>query len=166
MATRFDFESIYDETNWIVLYPNAQGYQEKFYDFCNDKMMKSEFPNVETDIQEFESGGIFFNIEKTKMLAASFKKSQFKKLGVFFRAQQFGNVVFYSMLKTCDKGFWDTVKGRGVDEVLASIRLKCKNLAQWEEFQALNSLGDLVFREALELLDPAWKENKHLYKVE
>lgn len=165
MATRFDFDSIYDVTNWVVLYPNAQGYQEKFYDFCQNQMVTSEFPNVETQIEEFKSGGIFRNVEVTRMLAASFTKSQFKKLGVYFRAQQFGNLVYYTLLKTCDTGLWDAVKGRGVEEVLISIRSKCKNWAQYEEFEALNELGELVFRNAIESLDPTWNENKHLFKM-
>lgn len=165
MATRFDFESIYDELNWVVLYPSAQGYQEKFLDFCRGEIAKSEFPNVDSDIEEFKSGGIFFHIEKTRMIAVSFKKSQFKKLGIFFRAQQFGNIVYFSLLKTVDKGFWDSVKGKGRQEILSTIRTKCKNWAQWEEFQSLNGLGELVFRNGLELLDPTWKENKHLFKL-
>lgn len=164
MAVKFDFASIYDELNWVVLYPNAQGYQEKFLDFCKTTVQKSEFPNIESSIEEFKSGGLFFNKEITKMLAVSFVKSQFSKLGIYFRAQQFGNLVYFSLLKTVDVGFWDAVKGKGRDEILVNIRLKCKNWAQYEEFQSLNNFGDLVFRNALNLLDPDWKENKHLFK--
>jgi hypothetical protein len=99
------------------------------------------------------------------MLAVSIQKSQFKKLGIYFRAQQFGNMVYYSLLKTVEKGFWDAAKGRSREEILSTIRLKCKNWAQWEEFQGLNKLGDLVFRNALENLDPTWKENKSLFRL-
>jgi len=165
VTVRFNFESVYGELNWTSLYPNAQGYQAKFLDFCKQELAKSEFPNIDYEIEEFKSGGTFFNIEKTRMLAVSFKKSQFKNLGIYFRCQQFGNVVLYTLMKTLDRGFWDSGEARTEEAIIAGIKDKCKNYAQWEEFQAIRHLGELIFRDAIKFLDPAWEENKHLFKL-
>ena len=164
MATRFDFKTIIEEQNWLVLYPSAQGYQDKYLSLCQTELKKTEFPNVETEIEEFKTGGVFFNVEKTKMLSVSFSKTQFKNLGIYFRAQQFGNVMYYSLFKTVDTGFWDAVQGRGSHDKMAMILSKCKNLAQWEEIESLYGLGDLVFQSVVAQLDPAWKENRHLFE--
>lgn len=165
MATRFEFESIYSEKEWVVNYPNAQGYQEKFLNMCREVISKTDFPNLDLEIEEYKSGGILFNKETTPMLAVSFKKSNFKKLGIFFRAQVFGNVVYYTLMHTVDRGFWDAAKGRTHAEVLATIRGKCKNWAQWEELQSLNALGSLVFSKSMDALDPDYMKNRQLMQV-
>jgi hypothetical protein len=165
MATRFDYETILDLESWTVLYPSAQGFQEKFYDLCKQELNKSEFPNIDIYVEEFKSGGIFFNQEKTEMLGVSFKKSQFKTLGIFFRGQQFGNVMYYSLLYTIDRGLWDSVKGRAVEERYANVRDKCKNWAQVEEFMSLFSLGSLTFFNVMSKLDPEFTKNKELHTL-
>lgn len=96
------------------------------------------------------------------MLVLSFKKSQFEKLGVFFRAQPFGNVVVFSKYETIEKGFLDVVANRSHGELLNVIRSKCKNMTQWEEFIALRSLGDIVFWEALRMIDPGYEQKQKL----
>lgn len=96
MATRFEFEKVFDDDVYVNSFTNASGLAEKFLDCCNSIIRTTEFPNVDCVVEEFVSGGIFFNKEKTKMLSLSFQKSQFKQLGIFFRAQQFGNVVVFS----------------------------------------------------------------------
>lgn len=163
MAVSFDENSVYDGTTWVVLYPNAQGFQDKFLEFCRNKILETEIPYIDCEIEEYQSGGIFFHKEKTWMLGVSFKKSQFKKLGIYFRAQQFGNLMYYSLLRTVDIGFWGSVRGKGQMEILGTILSKCKNLAQREELEVLNELGDLVFRNAMESLDPTWEMNQRLF---
>ena len=162
----FDYNSIYDDNVWVTLYPNAMGFQDKFLSLCKEHVEDSEFPNVSITVEQFKTGGVFFNKEHTKMLCVSFTKSQFKKLGIFFRAQQFGNLMYFTLLKTVDKGFWDAVRGRSQDEVLTNIRLKCKNLAQWEEISCMNNFGNLIFVKVLEALDPDYKSKKNLLSME
>jgi hypothetical protein len=165
MAIKFDYHSVFDVTEWIVLYGNAMGYQDKFYEICQEQIIASEFPNIETQIEEFKSGGRIRHKEVTKMLGVSFKKSLFNNLALYFRAQQFGNLVFYTLLQTCDKGFWKKAKGKSRGEVLASIRSNCANWAQYEEFTALNEYGNIVFRNAVKSLDPNWEENRYLFEL-
>ena len=162
MAIRFDFELVYTEQTYVNKYTNASGLSEKFLEVCKKLIVETEFPNIESNIMEFKSGGWFLNTEKTFMLDLSFKKSQFDKLGVYFRGQQFGNVVVFSKFETLEKGFWDAVSGKGQNEVLANIRKKCKNVAQFEEYLALTKLGDLVFRDALMLVDPDFEQRTKL----
>ncbi len=162
MTTRFEFNSIYEESHWTVLYPDAQGYQDKFLSLCMKEMQRANFPNMETEIEEFKTGGVFFNVEKTKMLAVSFQKSQFKNLGVYFRAQRFGNVVYYSLLKTVDLSLWEQFKGKPSREIRAGIRAKLKNLAQVEEYQALSALGELVFDNVLRQMDEDFAERRDM----
>jgi len=68
MADRFDFKSIYEEETWTVMYENAEGYQETFYDYIKAECEKSNFPNLDISMDEYISGGLLFNQEVTKML--------------------------------------------------------------------------------------------------
>ena len=165
MSTRFDLALVYDEEIYVNNYSNASGVAEKFLDVCKTLIDKTEFPNIDANIGEFHSGGIFFNREKTFMLDLGFKKSQFEKLGVYFRAQQFGNVVVFSKYETLDKGFFDLITGKDDAEVMANIRKKCKNLAQFEEYLALINLGKIVFRDALIQVDPDFERRSKLSSI-
>ena len=160
---KLDFKNVYDYYTWVVLYENAQGYQEKFLSYCQDYALRTEFPNLDVDFEEHVSGG-WFSKEKTRVLGMSFKKSTFKQLGVFFRGQQFGNVLYYSIIKSVDRGMWDKVRFKDKYAKLSEIRDKCKNHAQWEELDSLMSLGDLIFVNAMKELDPKYLENRKLLK--
>jgi hypothetical protein len=166
MSTRFDFNLVYETERYVNKYSNASGLSEKFLETCKKLIIDSEFPNIDCTIEEFKSGGWIFNTEKTHMLDLSFKKSQFEKLGVYFRAQQFGNVVVFSKFETLEKGFFDVVTGKSQDEVQANIRKKCKNVAQYEEYVALVNLGDMVFRDALIMVDPDFEKRSKLANFE
>ncbi len=165
MADRFDFNLVYDDTIFVNKFSNASGMADKFLETCRKIIQESEFPNIEFDIAEYVTGGIFFNKEKTQMLELSFTKSEFKKLGVFFRAQQFGNVVVFSKLETLEKGFWDAATGKSMGEIRANIRAKCKNVAQYEEYLGLINLGSLVFSDAMISIDPYYEKRQELYKL-
>ena len=161
----FDFNSIYSFTRWMVTYENSQGFPEKFLALCNQKIKTTEFPNVQTSLEDYDTGGIFFNKEQSKMLCVTFQKSKFKKFGIFFRGFAYGNAVLYSLIKTIDQGFWDAVTGKTQGEIIAKIQSKCKNLSQLDEFEALTSLGDLVFHDAIRALDPNFERDKHLFNL-
>ena len=171
MSTRFDFNLVYETEQFVNKYSNASGLSEKFLETCKKLIGDSEFPNIDCTIEEFKSGGWIFNTEKTFMLDQShfylsFKKSQFEKLGVYFRAQQFGNVVVFSKFETLEKGFFDVVTGKSQSEVQANIRKKCKNIAQYEEYIALVNLGGMVFRDALIAIDPDFEKRSKLANFE
>lgn len=160
MPQRFYFEGMYEETHWTVLYDNAQGYAEQFLGYCRQFIEASSFPNIAVGIDEFVTGGMFFNKEATPMVFMRPQTPKLTGLGAFFRAQQFGNVVFYSCLETINVGFFTL--GMSGDQLYASIRAKCKNMAQWEEFMAIDSLANLVFHKAVERFDPDYRNNKLL----
>ena len=160
-SPKLDFRNVYDHKTWVVLYANALGYQEKFLAYCEDYANRTEFPNLDVEIQQFVSGGMFSK-ERTNMLSCTFHDSTFKSLGIYFRAQQFGNVLIYSLLKCVERGLWDKVTGTNIVAKLAHIRDSCKNMAQWEEFDSLQSLGDLIFVNAMKEFDPSYKENRTL----
>ena len=42
------------------------------------------------------------------------------------------------------------------------MKKKCKNMAQLEEFIAIDSLGDLVYDKVLLIMDPEFRERKTL----
>ena len=163
MVTALRTDSITYTINWVVLYDKPEGYQEKFLEFCKDFITKYEFPNVDIEIQEFKTGGLIFNKELTKMLAISFKRSQFKYLGIYFRAQQFGKAIYFSMLESVDRNFWFMDKVRTREEIKADIRRKCKNLAQWEEYNTLSILGVLTFWNAMKEFDSNLDKNLKIY---
>jgi hypothetical protein len=165
MAIRFNFENVLDDDVYVNTFSNAVGLADKFLQLCKEIVGKTEFPNIDCEISEFVSGGWVFNKEKTNMLSLTFKKAQFDGLGVFFRAQQFGNVVVFSKYETIEKGFLDVVTGKSNEDKLTAIRRKCKNIAQWEEFVALRSLGDVVFWEALRTVDPAYEAKQKLAQL-
>lgn len=164
MAIKFDFEAVYDSDTWIVVYANAQGYQEKFLQLCSSAIKQTEFPNVDVEIQEFRSGGMFAK-EVTPMLAVSFRKSQFSKLAIYFRAQLFGNVAYYTVLNTIEKSFWDAAASKTLQEREAQIANKCKNWAQVEEYRALRALGLLVFWQVVAQLDPELEKKRKLISL-
>lgn len=162
MAITFDFTSIYEDEMWTVVYPNAQGYQEKFINTVKEEIEKSSFPGLQITVDDYASGGIFFNKETTKMLKMKATKSQFKLFEIYFRAQTFGNLVVYSRLECMEKGFFATISGKTGGELYAQVRQKCKNMAQYEEFVGIDNLADLVFDRTILKLDPEYKERKML----
>jgi hypothetical protein len=158
----FNFDNVYSYTRWMVTYDKSHGYADKFLKLIDEKTKQTEFPNVITEIEEYDTGG-WFNAESSTMLCVKFDKSKFKKFGLFFRASEYGNAVLYSMLKTIEKGFWDHVKDRTQSQVIANIKSNCSNLSQLDEFEALTSLGDIVFNDTVRSLDPNFESNKHLF---
>lgn len=90
------------------------------------------------------------------------KKSHFKKYEIYFRTQVFGNLVVFTRMECMERGFFDKVTGKIGQELYAKVRDKCKNMAQYEEFVAIDNLADMVYINALIKLDPAYKERKML----
>jgi hypothetical protein len=162
MADRIDFDSIYEMETWTVKYANAEGYQEKFYDLVKAELESSNFPNLEITLGEYVTGGMLFGKETTKMVKIKAQKSQFKKYEIFYRAQIFGNVVLFTRMECMERGFGAIIAGKTGPELKAEIRQKCKNMAQLEEFVAIDSLANIIFDLALAKLDPDYKERKML----
>jgi len=161
MAKKFRFKDIAQEETWVIIHKNADGVQEKFFNEITKEIENSEFPNLDITVEEFESGG-FFSKESTKMLCMKAKKSLFNGFEIFFRAQKFGNVVVYSRFECLPSGFFS--KKTGVDIYQDTLAL-CSNLAQYEEFIALDQLADLIFEKSIQLLDPEYKDKKMLMKI-
>ena len=76
MAGSFSFNEIYEDENWVAVYKNAEGYQDKFLNQVQKELELSEFPNIDISIDDYVSGGIFSS-ETTKMLRMKAKKSMF-----------------------------------------------------------------------------------------
>jgi len=162
MAQSFDFSSIYEDEIWTVKYADATGYDQKFIDLVKSKLEESNFPNLEISIDTYNTGGIIFNTDSVIMLKMKAKKSQFKKFEIYFRAQVFGNVVVYSRLECMQAGMLNVLSGITGKSLYAQVRSKCKNLSQYEEFLAIDNLGNLIFDDAVASLDPNYKERKML----
>ena len=62
-------------------------------------------------------------------------------------------------------GFFGSLLGKTGEQIYAEVRAKCKNLAQYEEFIAIDQLADLVYERALMSLDPDYKDKKLLMKM-
>jgi hypothetical protein len=152
MAQRFDFTSIYEDETWTVIHENAEGAQDKFYEVIKDICEKTNFPNLEVSIDEYITGGILFNKEATKMLKIKAKNSSFKQFEIYYRAQIFGNVVLYTRMECMEKGFFATFIGKSGEELKANLRAKCKNMAQYEEFVAIDGLANIVYKKAFDIL--------------
>jgi hypothetical protein len=166
MANRFSFDLVYNDSVYVNKYSNASGIGDKFLETCKKIVEQSEFPNIDCSIEEYVSGGIFFSKEKTRMLELSFTKSKFKQLGVFFRAQQFGNIVVFSKYETLEKDVFDLITGKTNDQVRSGIRSSCSNIAQFEEYLGLVHLGSLVFSDALISIDPDYEKRQKLHEME
>ena len=162
MAERFDFLSIYEEETWTVFYDNAEGYQERFYEFVQKECERSNFPNLDVKISDYVTGGIFFNKETTKMLKIKATKSAFSKFEVYYRAQVFGNIVLFTRMECMERGIFAALTGKTGHELKALLRNKCKNMAQYEEFIAIDSLANIIYNNALMGMDPLFKERKQL----
>jgi len=162
MAERFDFKSIYEEETWTVMYDNAEGYQETFYEYIKTECEKSNFPNLDVSLNEYITGGLIFGKETTKMLKIKATKSNFKKFEIYYRAQVFGNVVLFTRLECMERDFFAVISGKTGSELKTSVRAKCNNMAQYEEFVAIDSLANIIYDAALLKMDPNFKERKML----
>ncbi|RZF21706.1 hypothetical protein DAY19_08435 [Halobacteriovorax vibrionivorans] len=162
MAKRFDFTSVYEDETWTVVFDDNEGIQDRFYEIVKDEINKSQFPGLEVSIEEYITGGIFFNKESTKMLCVKAQDSTFEQFEIYYRAQVFGNVVIFTRMECMERGFFSILAGKSGNELKAALRLKCKNMAQYEEFIAIDSLADIVFRCALQRVDPEYRERKVL----
>src|SRR5688572_5830092 len=121
MADKIEFNTIYDERHWSVLYGSAVDERPTlFLAQCNKVAVASEFPNIELREDDFSSGGIFSS-ESTRMLSIRPKKSNFKSLAAYFRVKTFGRLAVYSQLRTIDHGFFE---GTDADSRIASIKSK------------------------------------------
>ena len=154
MATRFNESLIYDEDIYIIRVPNATGIADRFFQKAQETLKVIEFPNLEATLDEFKTGGWIFNKEVTRMLSMSPTKSAFSDFGVYLRAQAFGNVVVFSKYEIIEKSFLDGLLDMDANKRRQRIASRCKNLAQREEFWSLNRLGDYMFYDALEVVDP------------
>ncbi|MCP4194227.1 MAG: hypothetical protein GY768_26760 [Planctomycetaceae bacterium] len=153
-----NFKDIYGYETWLVNYNNAQGYEEKYLEYCEKFANDSEFPNVLVGQIDMITGGVFSK-EQTAAVGVAFEKPTLKGLGIYFRPKRFGNLVHYSLIKTVDSGFWGSARG---EDKIAQMMKKMKNMAQVDEFFSLDGLGDLIFTKALLELDPNFKEIKSL----
>ena len=155
----FDLSESYDSETWVVMYSDASGYPDQFLKFCIQKIEDADLPNVDYGIVDMTSGG-WFSKETTPMAYVRFQKSALEKMGIWFRAQRFGNLVVFSMYKCIKKGFFDAVTGKTKAEVLAGIRASMtSNLAEIEEFDCLDLFGGLIFRQAKNNFDNEDEKN-------
>lgn len=160
MATRFNESLIYDEDIYVIRVPNATGIADRFFQKAQETLKTIEFPNLQATLDEFKTGGIFFNKEITRMLSLSPTKSSFSDFGVYLRAQPFGNVVVFSKYEIIEKGFMDGLLDVDVHQRRQRIASRCKNLAQREELWSLTRLGDYMFYDALAVVDPEIDKEK------
>jgi hypothetical protein len=85
---------------------NAQDYQGNFLGLCVDFVRQVNFPNIDVSIEDFKTGkGWFSTKETTPMVFVRLQNSKFNNLDIFFRAQQFGNIIHYSVFETIDIDF-------------------------------------------------------------
>jgi hypothetical protein len=166
MAERFDMKSVYEDETWIVKYDNAEGYQEKFFDLVQKELESSNFPNLSVSVDEYITGGLIFNKEQTKMLKIKATKSNFKLFEIFYRVQIFGNVVLYTRMECMERGFFSSITGKTGKELKALIRLQCANMAQYEEFVAIDKLANIIYDRALMQMDPNYKDRVTLTRKE
>jgi len=154
MATRFKEDLIWGEEQYVIRVQNSTGIADRFFQKAQESLKEIEFPNIDSDISEFKTGGWIFNKEITRMLSINPTKSAFKELGLYLRAQPFGNLVVFSKYDTVEKDFWDKITSTSVSEKTSQISARCKNLAQKEEFTSLLHLGDEIFADAICVVDP------------
>lgn len=154
MATRFKEDLIWGEEQYVIRVPNSTGIADRFFQKAQESLSNIEFPNIDSDVSEFKTGGWIFNKEITRMMSITPSKSAFKELGLFLRAQPFGNLVVFSKYDTVEKDFWDKLISKTTAEKTQEISGRCKNLAQKEEFISLLSLGDEIFADAIAVVDP------------
>lgn len=156
MAKRFNESLIFDQDTYVIRVPNATGIADRFFQKAQETLAKLEFPNLDSSLEDFKTGGLIFNKEVTRMLSVSPSKSAFDDFGFYLRAQAFGNVVVFSKFETIDIGFLDLFKKDMQYAVNRRERIRdnCKNMAQREEFSAITRLGVYMFYDALEVIDP------------
>lgn len=154
MANRFQENLIWGEEQYVIRVQNSTGIADRFFQKAQQSLNEIEFPNIDSEISEFKTGGWIFNKDITRMLSITPSKSTFKELGLFLRAQPFGNMVVFSKYDTVEKDFWDKLVSKTTADKTAEISSRCKNLAQKEEFISLLSLGDEIFSDAIAVVDP------------
>ena len=154
MATRFKEDLIWGEEQYVIRVSNSTGIADRFFQKAQESLQNIEFPNIDSDVSEFKTGGWIFNKEVTRMMTITPSKSAFKELGLFLRAQPFGNLVVFSKYDTVEKDFWDKLLSTSTSEKTREISARCKNLAQKEEFISLLHLGDEIFADAIAVVDP------------
>lgn len=159
---RFDINEVYESATWTIVFENAVGMQEKFYDLVKKAIEKTDFPNIKVSEVEAKTGGIFFNSEVTKMVKMEPKESQFKKFRIYFRAVIFGNTAVISRYECMKAGVFDVLSGKGGGDIYAQVQKKCKNLLEWEQFNAIDQIANIVYYKALYELDPDYKEKLSL----
>ena len=162
MADRFDFMSIYEDETWTMKVANSEGYSEKIYAIVKKEVEESNFPNLEITEAEYVTGGLIFNKEATRMVKIKATKSNFQKFEIYYRVQTFGNVVLFTRMECMERGFFGTLSGKTGKELKNEIRIKCKNMAQYEEFVAIDSLANIIYENALMKMDANYKERKML----
>ena len=163
MATRFDYKSIFEDESWVVVYDNAEGKDNEFYNMIMSEFEKSNYPNI--DIQKVEidtKKGFLQASDKREMVLIEAKDSAFLQYQVFFSAKIMGNVVMFSRMECMKRGFFAKLGGQSGDEISAMIRNQTQNLSQYEDFTALDTLSNILYSRAVTKLDPDYKEQKLL----
>ncbi len=165
MAERFDFKSVYEDETWTVVMDDIEGIQDRFYRIVDKHCKRSEFPNLEVSVEDYITGGLIFNKESTKMLKIKAVNSSFNKFEIFFRAQVFGKVVVFSRMECMERSFFTVISGKTGSELKSLLRMQCANMAQYEEFVAIDSLANILYNLAMKELDPNYNLLKPVPRV-
>jgi hypothetical protein len=144
VPNKFDIGSIFSESREAFISSEPERSKSDYYTKVKEIIDMAKFPGLKVSEDEFSSGG-WFNKEKTTMVHIWIEGGKLEGLEAYFRAQVFGNVIVVSCFRSIERGMLDSISGKSGDELYSIMRKKCKNVLQYEEFVAIDSLCRIVF---------------------
>ena len=156
----FNVKWIWTEAHWSVLYGTVTGEVELYYQRVHQLIANSKFPGLESGMFMIPTERGWFSVkETTPMFVVRPKNTRVPNLAVYYRAQQFGNVVTYSCIETAaGEAFVGTASER-------SMRGKFKSRAEWEEFITFHQLAGLVYNKVMAGIDESFVAERVVWNI-
>jgi hypothetical protein len=162
MGINISLDSITDEKIYPIKNPNPADTVESIISGLTDIENEIDSPQVNSEVTELETGGIFFNTSARTCLHIKLrdtKVSELKKMGVVIFPAEFGNLVYLVQYEYIDMGWGFSTR----DEIVKKAKEKLNTIEKWIEYTFIQTLGDYVYVELLKKYDTDFDANLRAY---
>jgi len=154
-------EEIYTEDKWPIKTPNPFETVDITMNSLTDIEAEIDSDQVDSEVINLETGGIFFKTNKRKALQIKLrnpKEKLLKNFGGLIFPVEFGNLVYIVKYEYINVGFFALKEER-----IAKIKKKLNTIDKWMEYTFIQTLSDYVYVKLLKKYDPNFKSNVFIY---
>lgn len=146
MASDFTIGGAYWKSKYVLVFDNAQGKDEEFYNKLKIEYEKVNLPNTRFGAGEFNLKSSFFGSKGTCKMHC-IKSEEFKTFEIWYRATVIGNMLVLRMYES--------------DNEYPNV----KSIGSIDSLTALDWLGSYLFYKVIAIMDSNYKDNVQLHDL-